>query len=289
MEGINSFGLQEAIQLLLETGRASKLGQIVEIHGKPAMITQGRDGGIEPLSLAEFMHEPERIRNTATFDNVPSFVEYVMKFKTDDTLLTSTCVRFKVESGNALPVISADIDYHGPEAPSRNTHKAVLQFQLTPEADVWFKNNGKEKSQMDFADFIEDHMHRITEPSGADLMELVQTLSITEKATFKSRKRKPDGSFCVDYSTDADASAGGVASYEQLEVPGEFTVQLPIFEGDGEMQNIKARMRFKMSREHGLTMWYKLVDVTELIRARLMALCGEVEEGTELTVMFGNL
>lgn len=282
-EGINTYGLPEAIQLLLETGRASKLGQVETVHGKPVLLTQGRDGEVKMVSLDEFRQEPERIKESPTFNNVDSFAGYIKQFAGDKTILASNALVFNPKEGHALPIVRAAIDYHGKDAPSQNTHAATLQFALTVEAQDWFKNQDNTMEQSAFCDFIEDHMHRIIDPAGADLMELIQTLSVTEKSTFKNRKRKPDGSFSVEYMEEAEATAGSIG---YLDVPGAFVVRIPLFEGDGEMADINCRMRFRLQPGgKGLDMWYKMQDASDIIRTRLMALCGEVEEKTGKTVL----
>lgn len=290
-EGINSLGLQEVSQYLVDLGKHSKLGQVIEVHGKKLMLTQGSDGAVKAVSLDEHLPEPLRICQRCTFDNVASFAEYVTEFKGENTLLTSTCLRSNIKKGDSLPVILASLDYHGKDEPSQCTHVAVLQFRATPEAQEWFAQNNVKMSQSAMADFIEDHMHRIVEPDGADLMELIQTLSVTEKARFKSKKRNPDGSFSVEYSLEMDANAGkSDASYDRVEIPGEFTVRVGLLEGDSNLVDLKARLRFKMERGgEGLSMWYSLVDASDMIRARLLSLCGEVEELTDKTILFGGI
>ena len=187
----------------------------------------------------------------------------------------------------------AAIDYHGAadpgsqmgHIPSRCTHTATLQYRVTQQARVWFENDGSSKDQAAFADFLEDYLHHIIDPDGADLMELVQTLNLTEQASFKSRKRMPDGNFAIDYSLDA-ATGGGVDG--QATIPSHFVVAIPIYEGDPQTVELKARLRFKL--HHGqLVMWYSFTDAQEKLRTRLMALCGVVEEKTKLPVYQGAL
>jgi uncharacterized protein YfdQ (DUF2303 family) len=287
MEGINSFGLQEAIQFLIETGKASKLGTVETVHGKETLVTQGRDGEVKLVSLDEFRKEPERITASPTFNNVVSFAEYVNKFKADRLMLASNALTFNPKAGSGLPIVRAALDYHLPDGPSRYTHTATLQFALTNEAQNWFGGEEKRMVQHDFVDFIEDNMHRISDPPGADLMELIQELTITEKSTFKSRKRKPDGSFSVEYTDEAEGKTGAGGF---VDVPGTFRIKIPLFEGDDFAAELHCRMRFKVRPGGlGLEMWYKMMDASDIIRTRLMALCGEVEEATASTVLFGQL
>ena len=136
----------------------------------------------QKVESLEKLFPPTRIKLSVNLLEAGSFIEYVNRFKSANTLIfanvTETDVRFK-----------AILDYHTP-APGLTAaycdHIATFSAIETPEWKTWKTFDRKPCSQVDFATFLEDNVDLFVLPSGAELLELVRTLHGHRNARFNT-------------------------------------------------------------------------------------------------------
>jgi uncharacterized protein YfdQ (DUF2303 family) len=171
-------------------------------------------------SLEQFQAAPYRIRATQTFNDATSFMHYVTRFKTEQTIL--------IQSDN--DTIVAHLDYHDGEnqKPSWNTHKAILKCAIDELFQAWLLRDGKLIEQADFAEFLEMNTLGVIEPSTADLIEVSRTLVANSTVNFRSGIRTQNGDTQLQYDKITTAGAGEKG---EMSIPEKIVVKLPIFQG----------------------------------------------------------
>ena len=131
------------------------------------------------------------------------------------------------------------------------SHRVTLKLGRSTEWREWLAKSGTLMAPDQFAEFIEDHLPRIVEPSGADMLEVAQSLQSAVKAEWKQAHRRADG--WVELQGMETATAGQECS---LEIPAEFTLALPPFKG-GALCRIRARFRYRLAGDQ-IALGYKL-------------------------------
>lgn len=149
-----------------------------------------------------------------------------------------------IESGEPAAAVSL------PTLPRWGSHTVTLELRHTEEWKTWTGSNEKEMSQAAMALFIEDNAPDVVDPSAARMYEVASKLEATTEVKFDSSVDLQNGSRKLKYHEETNAKAG------ELDVPKEFTIAIPIFEGMPRVQ-IKARLRYKIPNGK-LTMSYSL-------------------------------
>lgn len=228
------------IAAALEAGE--RLGANIEPHDGPDgtlyfPVPLGyRLEQIKPLTpiLAQNVSQSEKLIEQ------DSFVGYVNRFKQSHTI---------IKAFPASGSMRAVIDYHQPSTqampalPNYGTHICTLECGFDPNWDRWRTIDRKSLSQEEFAYFIEEMLHTIGAPDGADLLEMAQTLKINRGVIFKANKRLKDGTIDIEYteSDEISSSRGHVA------VPDEITIVCPIYMFR-VAQTIKAKLRYRVAK-----------------------------------------
>lgn len=237
-------------------------------------------------SLEQLMARPLRKRATAVFTEPGSFINYVNDHKRErGTLLLG-------EVNEVTGSFAAIFDYHE-RATNAETeadgvagwgqHRAELKLVSTPEWARWSAGSGKEWGQTEFAEFLEDNAVDVSEPSGADLLEVAQTLQATKSLNFRSGVRLKDGRNQLTYIEDITASAGSAG---QMEVPEAFILSLVPFIGCDQTQ-FRARLRYRINQGK-LTFCYRLYQSHAIVGAVWQTIREMVEEETGLMVHRGT-
>lgn len=152
------------------------------------------------------------------------------------------------------------VDYHQcvnddlPEAAQWARHQVIYQCPITPEWQKWRHNTGIMMKQAEFARFIEDGIPDITEPTGADMLEIVASLQVHNKVNFRQALRLDNGETQFTYEENIEGKAGAKG---QLKIPQTIHLGLRLFEG-GPGYALEARFRYSI-KEGQLSMWYDLI------------------------------
>ncbi len=214
------------------------------------------DGGIEIRETDGYRirreHDWERARadtvefvhRNVTLLNVPSFIDYLARNTRDEP--KDVGEDYLYCSGGLE--LWADIDARKITAildgmDGLRKHTATLTLKTSREWDEWLKVDGKLLPQVEFAQFIQDHISTIGEPSGALLVDICETLVGSTDVQWKSQQLDRSGQRQFVYEEVVNGQAG---AKHDLKIPTELTLVLRPFQGSEQLL-ITARFRFRLS------------------------------------------
>lgn len=234
------------------------------------------------LRLEGYADKPRRKRAKVELCDQASFADYVNAHRSPKETAIFGCVD---ESGGRFEAI---LDYHIQTQHAADAgwglHHASLDLAFTPEWKRWMEKNDKVMPQTVFADFIEDNVDDICDPSGADILEIAQDLTAHKDVNFRSGMRLKNGQQSLNYEETIVAS--GTKSNGQLVVPDKFTVIIAPFVGT-EPQKIDARLRFRIDNGH-LAFQFKLNRPHKVVESAFTAARVFIKEQTTLPVLLGS-
>lgn len=244
--------------------------------GVPAML---RPPGwvLEPIPGWE-QQQPRRVEETVTMHTAESFSRYVSTFKNPNTAIFADLTPV---AGTFVAVI----DYHQPvlasePIPNWGRHRVAYVPKKTVEWTRWQEVDRKKMSQQEFALFLEENTPAVVSPPGADLLAIVNALEINGAVTFQSAQRLASGSVSFQYVNEQKAKAGN------MEVPTEFALRLPIYEGEAPSP-INARLRWRLTGGQ-LGLWFELVNPHVAITDALEVIAARIQTGTAINPYRGS-
>lgn len=178
-------------------------------------------------------------------------------------------------------VLNAD-EGTGADAGFRD-HTIDLVCKETTMWKAWLALDGQLLEQQVFAEFIEERVTDVAEPSGAEMLELAQSFEATTSAQFKSSTILSSGQRGLQFEETIAAKAGQTG---QLQIPKEFAVALQPFEG-GDRYRVSARFRFRIRNGH-LSLGYKLDRPEDVIRGAFEDACRNASEATGAQILIGK-
>jgi uncharacterized protein YfdQ (DUF2303 family) len=223
--------------IVADAAKAKSEVKVQRTHeaGAPFTVLVGRDGEQRIESLSNY--EAPRKKAAVAFVEQESFVEYVTLYAGMDTR-----VFCDLDKASFLAVI----DYHrvnaGDAEGRRGEHRATLQLRFAEGFTAWQAVAKQPVSQAVLAEFLEDHYADITEPEGAEILELVKTLEVNNDVAFKSAQRSSDGGYNLNYQETVTAKAGQAGT---IEVPSKLLLELQVFQG-GRVMELPVRIRFRL-------------------------------------------
>lgn len=265
---------KEAIEHLLTTGR----GQMAireNAGGDPFYIKPSGDA----QSLAH-LFPPRRITGKPQFQDVASFIDYVKRFKTPATLIFAHLTE-------TTATLTAVLDYHFPGAPDYCRHLATFTTLETPDWKAWTAFDRKALGQVDFASFLEEYAHLFKEPSGASLLELVQTLHGHNNARFSQAIRLNNGAYKAVYEEDVVVKGANSIAGGDIELPAQVKAGVQVYEG-GPIYEVNARLKSRIN-ERRLVLFYETINKPLIIRDNIILLTKKVGEETGIIPMLGSV
>lgn len=242
--------------------------------------------------IAKYRRYPERRRGTAKAFTVAAFIDMVNRHKyTDATAVFADAL-------SATPKLLAVIDYHALDAtPGWCQHRIGYEFPLTEEFKTWRGGAGTAMSQLEFAQFLEDHaaelavataeereafegLFRDTFATPHELVGLSRDLEIHVGARVKRQERLKSGERIVQFD-EAHVGSDG----EPVRIPGLFMVSVPPFI-DGNPIRVPARLRYRV-RNGDLSWSYDLYRLDAHVQAAVRAEATAVADATGLPVYEG--
>jgi len=192
--------------------------------------------------IAKHLPRPLRTKAHATFPDAQSFVAYLNIFGIRD----QTLVFYDPTRG----VYRAIIDHHMPETPAWGEHTATLELKKSTEWNTWNFQNGKNLTQTEFAELLEDNLQDIASPPGIEMLEIARAMEATKTSSFKSGIRLSNGSNHIQWNDETKGQAGGV------DIPERFTLHIPVLE-NGDQYPVEARLRYRI-KDSSLVLAYRL-------------------------------
>lgn len=225
-------------------------------------LTVPAGGGVEIVDveerLAKHMDQPSRATGVHVVATVKSFSDLVSRHEDDQGRLA---IFVHPTSG----AIAAVLNDHGRgQDPQWGDHRVQLRLTHTEAWERWTKLDGHLTDQEAFAEHIQDGITEIAHPSGAELLEIAQTMQGTTTAAWKAGVRLSDGAVTIGYAEEVSATAG---RDQQLSIPTEFHLLLAPFIGEEPVQ-IAANLRWRI-REGKLRLGYKLANPQLVLQTAL--------------------
>lgn len=219
---------------------------------------------------------PNDVRQAETLIEQGAFCDYVNRFKTP-----STIIRAKPGTADMVAVL----DYHHESggdsaAPKRCDHVATFACDFDENWKRWRNIDRREVSQVDFAYFVEEMLHTIGDPNGADLLDMAENLKINRGVVFQSNKRLSNGTVDIQYKEEDEAKVGKSGN---VSIPEVIKIVCPVYMMR-EPQMIEAKLRYRVDKGEPLKFRIDILnrDLIELDAFRLMA--GEVRDAVNCPV-----
>ncbi|MCU0776024.1 MAG: YfdQ family protein [Ideonella sp.] len=225
------------------------------------------------VDLESMMAHPRRTKATATFSDLTSFLAYVNRHAVDD----ETAVWCDFNPQTFALSFTAVIDEHSPHAAGWRAHRAEFKPDMSAEWKAWKGKDRAAMSQIDFAEWIQNHEDDITKanglPSSLEMLEMATNFVMHEEHAFKSAVRLQSGGFRLNYIADPDQG-----TVEQMQLFERFAIGIPVFQGVKEAWSITARLKYR-NPGGKLSFFYELVRPDRVHEAAALELIGKVREG----------
>lgn len=216
---------------------------------------------------------PKSIKQSVTLQNAIALIDYLNRFKTDDTLLLADVAQSR---------IVAAIDYHGAKSPALVDHKAMLDLPFSEEWKIWSGINGALKPQLEFARFIEENAPDIKAPDAGSLLESVRDLQARRNVNFTAAVRTDSDNESFEFTDNTETRSKG-----DIELPTKFLLSIPVYFGDSDVA-VPAFLRWKFD-EGKLHLGIKLHRAEHIRQAAFQLIVTDATEKTGVLSVFGKI
>lgn len=268
------------MQAVIDAARAGQVASIMTTTPASALVflpRGGHDGGnkIERVSLEVGAAAPLRKRGTVTVFDAASFNQ-VLRDNTD-----AGNIAIYLDRNPERPCVVAVLNGNGPAGAGWGDCRARIEFRPTPQWTKWRAIDGKLLAQSEFAEFIEDNIEDIADPSGATMLEVSTYLQATRSVNFKSGIRLSSGAVQLQNMEDVQAQVGA----GQIAVPEQLTLGIaPIF--GVPPYRVPARFRWRIV-EGKLKLGVKLQRVEDMMAQIIEDVAAKIERGAHVSVLDG--
>jgi hypothetical protein len=155
--------------------------------------------------------------------------------------------------------------------------RAVIGFAESRKLKEWRKTL-EWMSQMEFANFLEDHLEDVLTPTGQELLSIATDLEASSSGGFKGKVNLDNGSVRLSYQDEVETT---------VEVPRSLTLGIPLFE-HGDRYKLGARLRFVIQ---GGSVKFKLLftNLQDAKEQEFERIVQEIEEKTSQPIYRGRL
>lgn len=271
------------------TGTAGDAAAIIDTARKsvqPYQVDDGADlyiirtGSGDPKLLDVeatrnlYRDHPRRISGHPTVDTHTAFEQYVKRHETPEIELWAD------ERRNT---VTAVFDSHTSEQAGWGEHRVTLQLRTTLDWQTWAGHSGKMMPQGAFAEFIEDNVVNVVNPTAADMLELAQSFQAKSGVVYESSRFLDSGHRQLEYREQVDAKAGRKG---QLDIPTEIELALQPFVGL-DTYRVKARFRYRI-HDGDLTLGYKLDRPDDVLLTAFGNVVEQVGDDLGMTILSGR-
>jgi uncharacterized protein YfdQ (DUF2303 family) len=232
---------------------------------------------------------PDRKTGTVKVYDVQSFIEYVLRHKSSDTVIYG-----KADPAQFIAVLNdhgatSQTDHFSSDGACEDDQNAArwrdFRANYTPalskEWVTWHERNRKDfPGNREFAEWLEDNLVDIIDPANNAMMEMALKFAVSTNAAFSNPVDLSTGSTRFSYTLEAKTG--------DLEVPKSFVLELPVFQGiDARRYRLEARFRYKVANS-GVTMRYELVRPHKVLEQAFKDEVESIRELTAVPVLFGE-
>lgn len=234
----------DALKTALEQGARAAAAIDMPNGGKAVLVPTGYqvhefESVAEPTRVRP---PPDRIEQSVILHDADGFVAYVNTFKSAHTRLFAE-PGFLSETKQAR--IIALLDYHAPGSKGDLcTHVAAFTLRYSEQWKRWHAACREALTQEAFADFVEENMADIREPSAASLLDVINNFKAVRKVAYSSVKARVSGSFTIGHE-DATEMQG------QVTLPEKFKLGIPVF-FRGTLFGVGVWLRYRVGGQGGV-------------------------------------
>lgn len=233
--------------------------------------------GYELRDLEKLFGTPYRSKGTTKLNDADSFIRFI------NLMCLSRDPGHLYFWMHPKPGFLAVFNPTDEDGPGWGDHRATYDCPMSVEWTTWKGADGKQFKQDDFAKFIEDNALDCVSPAAADMIEIARSLEAKKKVNFASAIRLSNGQQEFTYEEQIQ----GTAAKGKLQVPDTFEVGIPVFEG-GVRYAVTARLRYRISDQGALTLWYDLLRPHKIVEDALNGVRLAIEVGTEIKAFNGT-
>ncbi|MFD5509154.1 DUF2303 family protein [Streptomyces sp. NPDC127051] len=270
-------------ELTSTTSEAQTIVDTAFLAAEPTALDAGKiyafntRTGVQKIDLTGPEHTgiPARKHGTTTVRDAASFAAYFEKHSDPDTEVYADADRLTV---------TAVLDAHTASSARWSGHRLQLSLRKTEAWEQWLANDGRLLSQEQFAEFLEDHLPELLDPSAAEMLEIAQSIQGATRVEWQNSTRLTSGQRQFQFVETVSAKAGQKG---QLVIPETFTIGLIPFEGS-EGYKLTARFRYRLGKEGGLSLGYKLERPGDTLRTAFADVVTAIGEQIDQPVMNGS-
>ena len=228
---------------------------------------------------------PDRVKRTVKLTDAESFLNYLRGYLGEEGYAGPIQAAGSTPTGELEVWASADqrtVTAYLDGLDGWRKHTAILTLDHSREWAEWAAIDGKLLPQVQFAQFIEDHISTIGFPDGAQLLDICQTLQANTNVDYKSSTVLANGQRQFRFEERLEARAG---QRGDLTIPGELTLVLRPFRGS-EPQAVTARFRYRIS-DGQLQIGVRLAEPQRVIEDAFAEIVTEVDAELPVPILNG--
>lgn len=240
----------------------------------------------------KWRNAPARRTGTGKAFTLASFIDLTKRHADEHSVVFASVI-----SDN--PSLTAVLDYHKTTGEARfGKHRFTYDFPLSDEWKAWKGGDGKPVSQLEFAQWVEDHIAELASPYDTERTQfepLIQTsfgnpneiariargLQINVESKVSDIRTLQSGEAQIIFEETHKDGDG-----RPLKVPGLFMLSIPLFVG-GDAIRVPARLRYRKSGQ-SLSWSYHLYRWQDALRNALVLALEEVAKETASPVYEGQ-
>lgn len=254
----------------LETAIRLSQQEVRYVHGQATPFILGADGRLH--TVEHLLDEPLRIQATPQFPDLASFCAYVNRYKNALTTI------FANRDGAKL---TAWIDYHGNDVPSRETHSATLNLKVSEEWKAWLGKDGVAQTVDAFAAWIEAREIDILSPSSASILEAARDLKLSRDGSYERKVNETNGSMHFVWKENIEEKG-------TVKLATEWTVALRPYEHCDPVP-VKAKIQYRLGDGGKITFAFKLQRPDLVVEAAFGQIVERVKAEThDVSVYYGT-
>lgn len=223
---------------------------------------------------------PLRPAATAKMRDAASFISYWLDHAVDRSrIYASLDPAFFLAVFDDFDSAAANLDGDVAEQADWRGFRCEFKVPASREWGIWTEKNRKTMTQLAFAEFLQDNLPDVTEPTGAELLEMALNFEASSAGAFIASQRLHDGSHNLTWKADNNASG-------TVKLPEFITLSIPVFENE-EASLITARLRYRV-KDGSLVIWYELVRPHKVLEAAFRSTWLRIEQATSARVLLGS-
>lgn len=210
-----------------------------------AVIGMPKNFAPHTVDLEKFLTYPRRAKLKGRMLTSESFLAYAKRQADESTV--AWCLHDPLNSKLSFRMVLDDHTEKAGEIDGlAGWREHIVDYTPPPSVEwtAWTGADGKLMSQLEFAQWIEDHDRDFTTkegeryPSATDMLKMATEFVATGEQSVKSMIRLQTGGVRLQYINDNDAN-----TIAQLETFAKFAIAIPVFRG-GPSYLMVARLRY---------------------------------------------